>query len=91
MPKFEFSANRFSRDFRTTDKKIQNLLESDAQIFFFNRKSVGLQPCTPLLIVFNGLCFQIILQYVHAINGRTSGVLPSGVPTLKWAILTPLG
>ena len=40
-------SHRLTRDFRTTDKKSQNLFESDAQNCF-NQKSVGVQPCIPL-------------------------------------------
>ena len=41
---------------KTTYKKIQNLIESDAQNYF-NLKSVEVQPCTSLEIMLNGLCF----------------------------------
>ena len=41
LPKFKFSAksHRFTRDFRTADKNIQNLLESDEQIILIKNPS----------------------------------------------------
>ena len=50
---------RFTHDFTTTEKKIQNLIESDAQNYF-NPESVEVLPCTSLEISLNELCFQII-------------------------------
>ena len=67
LPKFKFSAKfpiGLHVIFKLQIKKNQNLFESDAQNYF-KRKSVGVQPCTPLKIVLNGLCFQIIRQYVR--------------------------
>ena len=48
--------HRFTRDFKTTDTKMENLFESDAQNYL-NRKSDQVQPYTSLEIVLNGLYF----------------------------------
>ena len=59
VPKFKFFgiiSHRFTHDFTTTNKKNQNLIESDAQNYF-NWKLVEVQPCTCLEIILNGLCF----------------------------------
>ena len=100
LPKFKFSAKSPIGLHMILDpqiKKFKTCLNQMRKIYF-NQKSVRVQPCTPLSIVLNGLCFQIIRQYVcsqmtvnmYAINGHTSGVLPPGVIKLKWTIPTPL-
>ena len=58
-PKFKFSPKnilRFTRDFANTEKKNQNLIESDAQNYFY-QKSVEVQPCTSLKIILDSLYF----------------------------------
>ena len=62
LPNFKFSAKfpiGVTHDFTSTDKKIQNLIESGVQNYF-SQKSFEVQPCTSLEIIVNGLCFQII-------------------------------
>ena len=63
LPKFKFSAKfpiyRFTRDFTNTDKKIRKWLLYYVKNYF-NRKSVEVQPCTPLEIMLNGFCLKII-------------------------------
>ena len=52
---------------------------------YFNRKSVEGQPCTSLETILNGLCFCTVERILCI-----SGVFPSGVAKLNWAILTTL-
>ena len=59
LPQFKFSAI-FPIGLHVNLVELsQNLLESYAKNYF-NPKSVGVQPCTPLEIILNGLCFLII-------------------------------
>ena len=65
MPKFKLSATFpiglhvvVKLPSKTTDKRIQNLIESDEQNNF-NRKFVEVQPCTSLEIILTGFFLKI--------------------------------
>ena len=52
-------SHRFTRDFTNTDPKIRKWLLYYVKNYF-NRTSVEVQPCTPLEIMLNGFCLNII-------------------------------
>ena len=72
---------RFKHDFRTTDKKIKNLLESDAKKLFTTENQLGcnLVPLSKYSKI--GFVFKLYNKS-NAVNGHFNRVLPPGVAKL---------
>ena len=88
LPKFKFSAKfpiGFTCDFTNTDKKIRKWLLYYVKNYF-NRKSVKVQPCTPLEIMLNGF-FWKLYGNTYAVHVTVALV---GVATLNLALPAPL-